>query len=182
LRGQRPSRDARARHPYLANSGDSPRGAAEAATSYLGVLATAAAGHDPDARASVIAMTTGPLQVELKLGLPMLTSALRARLASSAAPATFDGWPLGYKVTRFGATTATVSVWHLDIAASSALGVMTTDYATTTYEVEWRAGVWRIERAGNVRGPSPPPTNAPPTEVDQFAKAIQGFSGYSYAP
>lgn len=160
----------------------SPTGAAEAATTYLGLLAETAAVDSPDTRARVNAMTTGSLRAELQQGLPVLASALRARLESGTAPAAFDGWPLGYRVTSFTATRATVSVWHLDLAASSTLGLVTTDYATTMYEVRWLAGTWRIDGARNVVGPTPPSPNAPSPVVDRFAMAVRAFSGYRYDP
>jgi hypothetical protein len=177
-----PSREASARHRVSVASADSPPGAAEAATKYLRLLAETAAGGTADSRQSVSAMTTGPLKSELEQGLPTLTRALRVRLQSAAAPTAFDGWPLGYKITSFSTKAAIVSVWHLDLAASSALGVMATDYATTTYDVRWLASSWRIDSAATVPGPTPPPPNAQPTEIDHFAKALQGFSGYSYVP
>ncbi len=75
-----------------------------------------------------------------------------------------------------------MSVWHLDLAASSTLGLMTTDYATTTYEVRWLGGTWRIARASNAAGPTPPPLDASRADVDRFAAAVWQFSGYSYVP
>ena len=181
-RRRAPSREPRPGHRLSLAFAHSPSGAAEAATSYLGLLAETAARDSTNARARVSAMTTGPLRAEVEQGLPVLARALRARLASTASPNAFDGWPLGFRVTSFSAARATVSVWHLDLAASSTLGLMTTDYATTTYEVRWLAGTWRVDRASNVPGPTPPPPNAPLPTVDRFATAVREFSGYRYAP
>jgi hypothetical protein len=158
----------------------SPSGATGAATTYLGLLAETAASGKADERMS--AMTTGALRSQLEQGLPVLAHILRARLASSAAPCAFDGWPLGYRVMRFSAARATVSVWHLDVAASSTVGLMTTDYATTTYDVRWVAGSWHIDQARTVRGPTPPPPNASLPVVDRFATAVRAFARYRYAP
>lgn len=177
-----PIRKPTSRRAYASAFADSPGGAAEAATAYLGLLAETAARGSAEARAEVSAMTTGALRAELDQGLPGLARALRARLASTPAPVAFDGWPLGYRVTSFTAARATVAVWHLDVAASSALGVMSTDYATTTYEVRWLAGTWRIDRARSLAGPTPPPPRAPLPEVDRFAIAVRAFSGYRYDP
>jgi len=180
--GRGPLGDARPRGRVPAPSADSPNGAERAATTYLGLLAETAVSEGNGARAEVAAMTTGPLRAELAQGLPVLTRALRARLASTGAPAAFEGWPLGYRVTNFTATRATVSIWHLDLAASSTLGLMTTDYATTTYDVLWVTGTWRIAHARYVPGPTPPPASAPLQAVDRFAAAVREFSGYRYAP
>ena len=177
-----PRRKLQPHHPPALGFPDSASGAAEAAATYLELLAETTAADSTDTRARVGAMTAGSLRTELEQGLPVLAHALRARLASSVAPAAFDGWPLGYRVTSFSAARATVSVWHLDLAASSTLGLMTTDYATTTYEVRWLAGTWRIDRARNVAGPTPPPPNAPSPVIDRFAASVREFTGYRYAP
>ena len=180
--GRSANSEASTRQPISIAISDSPRVAADTATKYLGLLADSAVGSPADVRDRVTAMTTGPLRAELEQGLPVLTRALRVRLASADAPAAFEGWPLGYKVTSFSENRAVVSVWHLDLAATSTLRLMTTDYATSTYEVRWRAGSWRIDRASTVAGPTPPPPGAPPAAVDRFAKAIEAFSRYRYAP
>jgi len=177
-----PSREAPRRLPGLAAAGDSPPGAVDAATRYLRLLADTVMPGNTDPPGSVSAMTIGPLKTELEQGLPVLSRALRIRLASAAAPAAFDGWPLGYRVLTVNAQRAAVSVWHLDVAASSTLGLMTTDYATTTYDVRWLRGAWRIDRASSVPGPAPPQPGAPAVEIDQFARAMRAFSGYRYVP
>ena len=177
-----PSREAPRHLPGLVALGDSPPGAVEAATRYLNLLADTVVPGKADPPVSVSAMTIGPLKTELEQGLPALSRALRIRLASVAVPAAFDGWPLGYRVLSVNAQRAAVSVWHLDVAASSTLGLMTTDYATTTYDVRWLRGAWRIDRANSIPGPVPPPPGAPAVEVDQFARVVQAFSGYRYVP
>jgi hypothetical protein len=89
---------------------------------------------------------------------------------------------LGYRVTSYSAARATVSVWHLDVAASSTLALMTVDYATTTYQVRWVGGTWRIVHASSVDGPTPPSSDASTATVDRFAAAVRQFSGYRYVP
>ena len=180
--GRRPSRVVRPRNLSPLGVGHSPTGAVEAATVYLGLLAETAAADDGGAGGRLSALTTGSLRTELQQQLPVLAHALRARLASTAAPAAFDGWPLGYRVTSYSAAGATVSVWHLDVAASSTLALMSVDYATTTYEVRWVDGTWRIAHTSNAAGPTPPRSDAPAANVDGFAAAVRQFSGYRYAP
>lgn len=160
----------------------SPGGAVDAVTAYLVLLARAVAIDGAGARRAVGAMTVGRLRAELEQGLPALTGALQSRLRSARVPAAFYGWPLGYRLTAVSRYAATVSVWHLDLAASSTLGLMTTDYATTTYVVRWVGGTWRIARASNVAGPTPPPPDASRADVDRFAAAVRQFSAYSYVP
>lgn len=180
--GRAPEREPRPHRSISLSFSHSPSGAAAAATTYMGLLTEAAVDGRMDATATMSGMTISPLGPELRRGLPGLARVLRARLASTGAPAAFEGWPLGYRVTRFSAERATVSVWHLDLAASSTLRLMTTDYATTTYEVRWVRGAWRIEGANMLPGPTPPPPNAPASAIDRFARVARAFSGYRNAP
>ena len=128
-------------------------------------------------------MTAGSLRTELDQGLPVLAHALRARLASERGPCCLRRMAtrLPSNELQRGAGDG-VRSGVLDLAASSTLGLMTTDYATTTYEVRWLAGTWRIDRARNVAGPTPPPPHAPRRLIDRFARAAREFTGYRYAP
>jgi hypothetical protein len=177
-----PSRGPRTGHRSVPAFARSPGGVAEAAVTYMDLLGEAAVGGSVRANATLSAMTVGSLGTQLERGLPTLARALHARLASTGAAAAFEGWPLGYRVTAFSATSATVLLWHLDLAASSALGLMTTDYVTTTYRVRWLGGTWRIEGASEVSGPTPPAPNASTLAVDRFARAAREFSGYRHVP
>jgi hypothetical protein len=151
-----------------------------AATTYLLSVGNAAVGDPTRAGQVAGAIATGPLRQQLERSLPALAALIRARVKAGRAPAAFDGWPLGYHVLAFNRSEATVAVWHLDVAASSALHLMSVDYATTTYRLRFLAGEWRIEQAATSPGPTPPRTTGP--GLDEFARASDSFSTYRDVP
>jgi len=159
-----------------------PDGAVEAATGYLLVLSRLETSSSASVRQTVSAMVVGALRTKLEHALPAVVTKVRARLTSSSAPAEFDGWPLGYRISQFGPSTATVAMWHLDAAAASVLGLTTPYYATTTYSLVWLDGAWRITNVMNAAGPTPPGSTAPPAQTNAFARATDAFSRYHYAP
>lgn len=157
-------------------------GAVRAATEDLSALSAAGVSSSGQARRVVAAVVTGSLQAKLERSLPAVASEVQARLRGLRTPHVFDGWPLGYRVESFETSHATVAVWHLDVGASSALGLMSAQYTTTTYDLRWIEGSWRIAAVSSVPGPTPPSTSAPAPEVDEFAREINALSPYSNVP
>jgi hypothetical protein len=157
-------------------------GAVAAATSDLVALGNAAVGNPADARRLADTIATGALAQRLKSGLPALVAAIHARVRDTRAPLTLVGWPLGYRLLTFDGSTATVALWHLDVAASSALQLMTVDYATSMYRLRFLSGTWRIDRVSTASGPTPPPASAPAWQLDAFARSAGTFSRYRYVP
>jgi hypothetical protein len=160
----------------------SPSGAVQAATADLLALGHAAVSGGAAARRAVDAIAAVPLRTTLDGSLPRVASAIRARLHGQADSGAFDGWPLAFRVGAFGDSRAVVSLWHVDTAASPALQLVSADYLTTTYVLEWISGTWRIVRAVSVAGPTPPSTSAPAAEVDRFARTVTRFTQYRYVP
>jgi hypothetical protein len=159
-----------------------PSGAVRAATTYLLALSKLEMGSSASAKHMIASIVVGPLQAKLEQALPLVVSRIRARLASADAPAEFDGWPLGYRVDAFQPGVATISIWHLDTAATSALGLAAADYTTTTYTIAWIAGIWRIRNVKQAGGPAPPGSRASASRVDTCERAVSRFSRYTYVP
>lgn len=170
------------RRPPTSASARSKAGAVRAATSDLTELSAAGVGSRTQARQVVAAVVTGSLQSRLERSLPVVAGEVQARLRGSRTPHVFDGWPLGFRVETFEASQATVAVWHLDVGASSALGLMTAQYTTTTYDLRWSEGSWRMDAVSAIPGPTPPSASAPPAEVDEFAREVNALSPYAYGP
>jgi hypothetical protein len=163
----------------------SPRsssGAVQAATADLLALGHAAVSDGAGARRAVDAIATGRLRTTLDQSLPDVASAIRGRLHGQTAGGAFEGWPLAFRLDAFNGSRAVVSLWHVDTAASSTLGLATVDYLTTTYVLQWIRGTWRVERAGNVPGPTPPTTGTAAAQIDRFARAVARFTQYRYVP
>lgn len=179
------SRPAPARHAHVSHVTGFPRspaGAVQAATSYLLVLGQAGIAGGAQARRTVAALAAGPLQAALAQSLPLVASAIQAHLRGRAEPGSLEGWPLAFRLDAFHSSHAVVSIWYLDTAASTALDLVSADYATTTYALGWIRGAWRIEGAHTAPGPTPPGTGARAAQVDGFARAVAELSHYCYAP
>jgi hypothetical protein len=157
-------------------------GAVQAATADLLALGHAAVTDGAAARRAVDTIAAGALRTTLDQSLPTVASAFHARLKRRAQPGAFEGWPLAFRLDAFDASRAVVSLWHVDTAASSALGLASVEYLTTTYVLQWIRGTWRIGRAARGPGPTPPATGAPAAEVDRFARRVARFTQYRYVP
>ena len=174
---------ARPRRPPAASGqrpGRSPSGAVDVATADLLALGSAGIGGIAEARSVVDAVAVGPLKARLEDSLPVVAGRIHARLAAGGAPAALEGWPLGWRLLGFDDWRASVAVWHLDCAASSTLRLSGTEYRTTTYDLRWAGGSWRIENLTSVSGPTPPAAGAAARQVDAFARAASVFSRYRY--
>jgi hypothetical protein len=134
------------------------------------------------ARRAVDAIATGSLRTTLDQSLPRVASAIHARLRGQAEGGAFKGWPLAFRLAAFDGSRAVVSLWHVDTAASSALGLASVDYLTTTYVLQWIRGIWRIGRAASTPGPTPPATGSPAAQIANFARAVTRFTQYRYVP
>ena len=167
---------------HVAGFPPSPAGAVQAATSYLLVLGQAGIAGGAQARSTAAAVAAGPLQAALAQSLPLVASAIQAHLRGRAEPGSLEGWPLAFRLDGFHGSHAVVSIWYLDTAASTALDLVSADYATTTYALAWIRGAWRIEDAHTAPGPTPPRADARAAQVDGFARAVAELSRYRYAP
>jgi hypothetical protein len=159
-----------------------PASAIHAATTDLIAFGTASLAGTHRAERTIDSIAMGPLRTRLARALPAVAGALRARIKKGHAAAAFDGWPLGYRLISFGRGRAMVAVWHLDVAASSALQLQSVDYATTTYRLRFFGGDWRIVDATTHAGPTPPAAGASTGQLNSFARAASSFSPYRYVP
>jgi hypothetical protein len=156
--------------------------AVDAATSGLLALNQAGFGTSHDARTIVARIVVGPLRRRLAGALPVVASRIQQRVASAGAPAAFDSWPLGYRGYLRGRSEAVVTIWHLDVAATSALGLAGAEYQTTTFQMIRTQAGWRIAGVTRTSGPTPPAAAAPATQIDAFALLANRFKAYRYVP
>ena len=166
----------------LATDMRSRTGAVKIATDDLIRLSEATHDGAAAARAAVDSIVAGPLKAKLERTLPLVAAAVERRLAGSRSRALLEGWPLGYRVLSYAGTTTRVSIWTLDIGASSALPLATSGYETTTYLLRWLAGRWQIAAASTASGPTPPFARSTSADVDAFARQAASYQGYRYAP
>src|SRR5262249_35753589 len=61
--------------------------------------------------------------------------------------------PLAWRVDDYATETASVSVWTVSVLSAIGVAVPQTEWATTTLDLEWTAGGWRVAAAHDSRGP-----------------------------
>jgi hypothetical protein len=155
--------------------------AVQSATTDLLVLIRAVFGTSRGAKPTVDRLAVGALRSRLA-AFPQVAVRIQRRVAAAGAPAAFVSWPLGYQAHLVTPSQAVVSIWHLDVAATTALGLAGAEYQTTIFHMAWARNSWRIQSVTARPGPTPPTATAPAAEVDAFALAANSFTRYRYGP
>ncbi|KES07658.1 membrane protein [Streptomyces toyocaensis] len=92
--------------------------------------------------------------------------------------------PIGTKVTKSSADTATVEVWCsglLGLAGESSTNPVTSSWFTITMQLEWTTDDWKIVTHSQKDGPAPVPGDERASSADEMAKAVQEYGGFTYA-
>jgi hypothetical protein len=92
--------------------------------------------------------------------------------------------PVGTKVTASTDNHATVEVWCsglLGLAGENSTNPVTNSWFTTTMQLEWTAGDWKIVTQSQKDGPAPVPGDDKASSADEMAKAVEEYGGFTYA-
>jgi len=92
--------------------------------------------------------------------------------------------PIGTKVTKSSANTATVEVWCsglLGLAGTDSTNPVTSTWFTITAQLEWTSGDWKIVTHSQKEGPAPVPGDDRASSADDIAKAVEEYGGFTYA-
>jgi hypothetical protein len=160
----------------------SERGAVAAAGNYLTVLSRALT---PGAafwwERAVRALTLAPLTARALSG-SAASATIARRLQRSGSSFYLGSWLLGYRVLAYSRSRARVALWSVGMLASAA-GVVPPAFSTTTCELRWASGDWKVSGARVSDGPTPPSSAASgAAPVAAFAVAARRFSPYSDVP
>lgn len=167
-------------------SHDAP-GAAAAATSYLTVAAEGLLLMDGPAREAALARMLVPdasaQTVASVAGDPALLDRVRrAGSASGSLRAVVRNIPVAYRVEALSAARARVAVWSTAVWTIAGVGGPAEAWSTTTLELEWVEGDWRLWSLTAKDGPTPATTSGPVTGADALVSDLAGFSSYRYGP
>ena len=88
--------------------------------------------------------------------------------------------PLAYKVNAYAPDRAQIAVWSAGVFTIEGLTAPTEAWSTTTVDVVWSAGDWRLYSIASTPGPVPATPQAPVTPASQLLDSIDGFSSYRY--
>lgn len=97
------------------------------------------------------------------------------RDAVRSAPIVARPVPIGYRVDRFAPPRAVVSVWGLAIFGTGAYEPVS-QWATTTVDLVWQHGAWKVAAMRNRGGPSPR------WSIEELAHDASSFEEFRHVP
>ncbi|WP_328720794.1 hypothetical protein OHT52_15900 [Streptomyces sp. NBC_00247] len=92
--------------------------------------------------------------------------------------------PVGAKIERYSGDQATVAVWYsalFGLAGEGSKNPVSEGWYTTTYELEWVNGDWKVTDFAQKDGPVPVGRDQAASPADQMADAVTEFGGFTYA-
>ncbi|UJB43326.1 hypothetical protein [Streptomyces sp. A1-5] len=92
--------------------------------------------------------------------------------------------PVGTKTESFKGGTAKVSVWYsalFGLAGAKSQKPVTESWYTTTYDLQWAEGNWKVVDFTQKDGPAPIGRDQAVASADDMTKAVQGYGGFTYA-
>ncbi|MFF1464514.1 hypothetical protein [Streptomyces sp. NPDC058330] len=92
--------------------------------------------------------------------------------------------PFGAKVEKFGGDTASVAVWYsslFGLAGEGSQNPVSESWYTTTYELRWVNGDWKVTDFTQKDGPTPVGRDQVASPAEEMANAVEQFGGFTYA-
>lgn len=88
--------------------------------------------------------------------------------------------PAGWRVVSYDGTVATVAIWGTGVALVDGRLVAPITWRTTSVDVRWERGGWRLVDLGSEPGPEPPTIDG--RSDSEFAIEVADFSTFSFVP
>ncbi|MGW5616593.1 hypothetical protein [Streptomyces sp. NPDC003877] len=92
--------------------------------------------------------------------------------------------PVGTKVTSFSGSAATVALWYTSLfglSGESSTNPVTESWYTTTYQLKWVAGDWKVTDFTQQDGPVPVGRDQRASTAEDMTKAVEEYGGFTYA-
>ncbi|MFE6042266.1 hypothetical protein [Streptomyces sp. NPDC056452] len=92
--------------------------------------------------------------------------------------------PVGSKVEKFGGDTASVAVWYsalFGLAGEGSKNPVSEGWYTTTYELSWVNGDWKVTDFTQKDGPAPVGRDQAASPAEEMVDAVEQFGGFTYA-
>jgi hypothetical protein len=164
----------------------SPAGATAAATSYLTTLSERLVTLAPPARDAAMARMLAPgapsdLGTQLGRATASIDNARRAAAGGSGASRAFiRNLPVAYRLRAFSPDRASVGVWSDAVWVIDGIATPGQAWATTTLELVWADGDWRLWSLASVDGPTPAAPSALASTPTQLLDGLRDYVGYRY--
>ncbi|MFI8999033.1 hypothetical protein [Streptomyces sp. NPDC053542] len=92
--------------------------------------------------------------------------------------------PVGTKIEKFDGSTAKVAVWYsslFGLAGEGSENPVAESWYTTTMQLRWVEGDWKIADLTQKKGPAPVGRDQAAATAEEMSKAVEGFGGFTYA-
>ncbi|MER5892087.1 hypothetical protein [Streptomyces sp. NPDC001876] len=92
--------------------------------------------------------------------------------------------PVGSKVEKFGGDTASIAVWYsalFGLAGEGSKNPVSEGWYTTTYELSWVNGDWKVTDFTQKVGPAPVGRDQAASPAEEMVDAVEQFGGFTYA-
>ncbi|MHA5052351.1 hypothetical protein [Streptomyces sp. SD15] len=92
--------------------------------------------------------------------------------------------PVGTKVTSSTADSATVELWYTSLfglAGEGSTNPVSESWYTTTYQLKWISGDWKVTDFSQKDGPVPVGRDQRASTADDMTKAVEEYGGFTYA-
>ncbi|MGP3967114.1 hypothetical protein [Streptomyces sp. 6N223] len=92
--------------------------------------------------------------------------------------------PVGTSVVEFGADSARVAVWYsalFGLAGVESTNPVTESWYTTTYDLVWADGDWKVTGSSQEDGPVPVARDQRASSAEEMSDAVERFGGFTYA-
>ena len=159
-------------------------GAVAAAVRYLGALSGEVILDPASARRAVSGIAARRSREALSRAYAAAAIQLREELGIETVPkpvVLVRAAPVGYRISGFTSTTATVSVWRVGIVGSGATADPRQSWRTETVSLVWEDGTWKVASLRSTPGPTPP-LGARATPPAQLFASIPEFAEFDNEP
>jgi hypothetical protein len=168
--------------PRLEAGTQTEAGAVAAATAYVGALDRAAILDPPRLRTLVETMASSAAREDLTRAYEQAAAQTRERLGDATQPVILRAAPVGYRLDRFTAADATVSVWRVGIVGSAAAAVEPRQsWRTVTVSLVWEDEAWKVASFQSTPGPTPPLAAVAVTPATDLFAVVPGFEEFTRA-
>ncbi|MFF3317744.1 hypothetical protein ACFYV5_19845 [Streptomyces sp. NPDC003035] len=92
--------------------------------------------------------------------------------------------PVGSKIESYSSDRATVAVWFSSLfgmAGEGSTNPVSESWYTTTYQLQWVGGDWKVTDFDQKDGPVPVGRDQRASSAEEMADAVDQFGGFTYA-
>ncbi len=155
----------------------SEAGAQAAAEGYLRTGQLMVGASPAEVRAATQAMAAkGAAEGQLR-DLSGRLAVLRRSLEGASGPVTYHQAVLATRIDAYSDSRARVSLWHVGVLSAPGVAPPQAGWATTSFELVWEDGDWKIWSETRLPGPAPMLNDeSAPASAEQLEAALSGFT------